>query len=412
MKRILVVDDEPDLEVLVLQKFRKRVAAGEISFHFARDGVEALGLLEMAPEIDLVLADINMPRMDGLTLLGRIQERSEPVATVIVSAYGDMTNIRTAMNRGAYDFLTKPIDFSDFELTVDKTLRHVSLAREAREKRFAAERAQAALARYFSPRLAAALADGNANADLAGSRRDVTAMFTDVTAFTTLVESLPPAILSDLLSDYVSRMTDVVFNHEGTVVKLMGDGLYVLFGAPFEQKDHAARAVSCALALDQVAEKFRQDATKLDAAFGATRIGVHSGPAFVGDIGGGRFFDYTASGDVINVASRLEGANKSLGTRICVSADTVVRIPDFFGRPIGDLVLRGRSATLRAYEPLDRSGPDPAQYLVAFEKLSRGSEDALPAFAALVGAMGDEPIAALHLRRLLNGERGTTVRIA
>jgi adenylate cyclase len=411
MKKILLVDDEPDLESLVLQKFRKRVSSGDIAFLFARDGIEALEQLSKAGDIDLVLADINMPRMDGLSLLGRIQESSDPVATVIVSAYGDMRNIRTAMNRGAFDFLTKPIDFGDFEATIDKTLRHVGSMREARTRRAEAERAHASLARYFSPSLAAVLASDRGAADLSGRRRDVTAMFTDVTGFTALVETLAPTVLSDVLNRYLACMTDVIFEHEGTVAKVMGDGLYILFGAPLDQPDHASRAVQCALALDAAAQEFRQKTAAVGVQFGVTRIGVNSGPALVGDIGGGRFFDYTACGDTINVAARLETANKSLGTRICVSASTTERIPRFCGRPIGDLELRGRSSPLRAFEPLRPGDGDPGRYIAAFDKIIAGTPDALPAFAALVGEGTQDPLAGLHLRRLLNGERGVLLTI-
>src|SRR5215467_9746169 len=112
--RILVVDDEPDLEALVLQKFRHHIREGAITFLFARDGVEALATLKANDGIDLVVTDINMPRMDGLSLLQKLQEDDERISTIIVSAYGDMANIRAAMNRGAFDFLTKPI-----------TIRHV-----------------------------------------------------------------------------------------------------------------------------------------------------------------------------------------------------------------------------------------------------------------------------------------------
>ena len=130
--RILVVDDEPDLELLILQRFRRQIRDSKFSFSFTDDGVNALAKMDADPDIDLLLCDINMPRMDGLTLLGRLQEREGHPATVIVSAYGDMANIRTAMNRGAFDFLTKPIDFADFETTVRKTIAHVADLRDAR----------------------------------------------------------------------------------------------------------------------------------------------------------------------------------------------------------------------------------------------------------------------------------------
>jgi len=133
--RILVVDDEPDLEPLVLQKFRKPIREGELTFTFARNGEEALTKLRADPAIDIVLSDINMPVMDGLTLLTEVKQLDRLVRTVMVSAYDDLQNIRTAMNRGAYDFLTKPIDFRDFETTLRKTIREVETVRESMNNR-------------------------------------------------------------------------------------------------------------------------------------------------------------------------------------------------------------------------------------------------------------------------------------
>src|SRR6201994_2747133 len=161
---ILLVDDEPDLETLVQQKFRRQIRDGQVRFLFARDGAEALEMLGNGGAVDMVVSDINMPRMDGLTLLQRIQEGDDPLSTVIVSAYGDMANIRTAMNRGAFDFLTKPIDFQDLKTTIAKTLRHIEILREARRRQIEAERAHASLSRYFSPQIASRLAcDGEAH---------------------------------------------------------------------------------------------------------------------------------------------------------------------------------------------------------------------------------------------------------
>src|SRR5262245_54802120 len=135
--RILVVDDEPDLEALLVQKFRHQIREGTIRFLFAGDGVEALAMLSQNNDIDMVVTDINMPRMDGLTLLQKLQDGEERLSTIIVSAYGDMANIRTAMNRGAFDFLTKPIDFPDLQTTITKTIRHVESLREQRQRQAA-----------------------------------------------------------------------------------------------------------------------------------------------------------------------------------------------------------------------------------------------------------------------------------
>ena len=410
--RILVVDDEPDLEALILQKFRHRIRDGAVSFLFARDGVEALAALTANGDINLVVTDINMPRMDGLSLLQKLQESEERVSTIIVSAYGDMANIRTAMNGGAFDFVTKPIDFVDLETTIAKTLRHIEFLRDARQRQAEAERAYASLSRYFSPNLAQRLASDTDAVDLGGQRREIATLFTDIASFTALVETLEPNVLGPLLNEYLTGMTDIVFAHDGTVAKIVGDALHVLFGAPGEQPDHATRAVTCALALDEYAQSFRAQCQLRDIALGLTRIGAHAGPAIVGNFGGGRFFDYTAYGDTINVAARLEAANKQLGTRICVSATLADKVDNFHGRPVGDLVLRGKSEALRAFEPLRQeqfSNPTTTSFLNAFAKLEAGGPGALAAFASHVGQEPQDQLASFHLKRLLNGATGTRI---
>ena len=135
MAKILVVDDEPDLELLLRQKFRRQIRKGTLTLVFAQNGVEALKQLEAHDDVDMVLSDINMPQMDGLTLLNQLNELNRDLRAVIVTAYGDMKNIRTAMNRGAFDFITKPIDFKDLEATIAKTLAHLEVMREALRSR-------------------------------------------------------------------------------------------------------------------------------------------------------------------------------------------------------------------------------------------------------------------------------------
>lgn len=411
---ILFVDDEPDLEALILQKFRRQIRDGQIIIMFARDGLEALQSLEQNPHVDMVVSDINMPRMDGLSLLGKLQEAEDKKSTIIVSAYGDMSNIRTAMNRGAFDFLTKPIDFADLEATIEKTIRHIEMLREVRRRQMEAERAHAALSRHFSPELARRLAASSEGEGIEVQWRDVATIFTDITGFTSLVESAPPEMLGKLLSEYVGGMTEVVFAHEGTVAKIIGDAIQVLFNAPGDQPDYATRAVACAHELDAWAQDFRVRQSATGVMFGATRIGIHAGPALVGNFGGNRFFDYTAYGDSINIAARLEAANKHLGTRICVSASVAEAADNFQGRPVGELMLRGRSEPLRAFEPLSQArfeAPETALYSEAFAKMQAGDVAAMPAFAALVGMHADDSLAGFHLKRLLNGAKGIRMQL-
>jgi class 3 adenylate cyclase len=411
---ILVVDDEPDLEALVLQKFRKQIRDGAVEFIFAHDGIEALQSIADHPDVDMVISDINMPRMDGLSLLQKLQEAEDRKSTIIVSAYGDMSNIRTAMNRGAFDFLTKPIDFGDLEITIDKTIRHVEMMRDTRRRQAEAERAHASLSRYFSPQIASRLAAASESNGMEVHRREVATIFTDITGFTSLVETATPEVLGSLLNEYVGGMTDVVFAHEGTVAKIIGDAIQILFNAPGDQPDYTTRAIACAHDLDAWAEAFRERRKTKGVNFGITRIGVHAGPALVGNFGGSRFFDYTAYGDTINTAARLEAANKFLGTHICVSAAVADSAKEFRGRPVGDLMLRGRSEPLRAYEPLAEArfnGPATTQYSEAFAKLEAEDGAAMPAFAALVGSHASDALAGFHLRRLLNGAKGPRIQL-
>jgi class 3 adenylate cyclase/CheY-like chemotaxis protein len=413
---ILFVDDEADLEALILQKFRRQIREGAVKVMFAHDGLEALQTLEQNPHVDVVVSDINMPGMDGLSLLARLQEAEDKdrKSTIIVSAYGDMSNIRTAMNRGAFDFLTKPIDFGDLEVTIEKTIRHVEMMREARRRQADAERAHALLSRYFSPQIASRLVSNGASGGLDVHRREVAAIFTDVTSFTSLVENIAPDTLGALLNEYMGGMTEIVFGHEGTVGKIIGDGIHILFNAPGDQPDYATRSIACAHDLDDWAVEFRDRWRAKGVSFGTTRIGVHAGPVLVGNFGGKRFFDYTAYGDTINTAARLEAANKHLGTRICVSELVAKAAANFKGRPVGDIVLRGRSEPLRVYEPLREevfSAPAMAQYSEAFAKLEAGDAAAMPAFAALVGLHADDALAGFHLKRLLNGAKGVRMQL-
>ena len=413
-RKILVVDDEPDLELLVTQKFRRRIRDGEYTFVFAQDGEQALQRLKAETDIDIVLSDINMPRMDGLTLLSHLQELSNTLRTVIVSAYGDMKNIRTAMNRGAFDFVTKPIDFDDLETTITKTISDLEALRQAYHLRAEAERARATLARYFSPNLANHLAENPDALELGGARRDLTFLFTDLADFTPLVERLDPSIVVGVMNEYLAELCRIVFAHGGTIHTLVGDAVHAMFGAPIESPDHAARAVACALDLDAFAQAFAARKNAQGVPIGHTRIGVHTGGAIVGNFGGETYFHYTAYGDAVNTAARLESANKHLGTRVCVSGDTMRLIPDFVGRPIGTLLLKGKEQGIEAFEPLSPAlsqSKGMESYREAFELLANGDSGAVQRFAACVSLHTDDTLATFHLKRVLAGQTGIVIAL-
>jgi adenylate cyclase len=190
----------------------------------------------------------------------------------------------------------------------------------------------------------------------------------------------------------------------------MGDGVMGFFGAPLNDIDHADKAVALALRLDQVCTEFQQELLLENVAVGRTRIGVHSGAAIVGNFGGTRFFDYTAHGDTVNTAARLESANKILGSCICVSGDTARRAVHHSFRPVGQLQLFGKKNLLDAWEPLpeDMSYLAPLEdYESAYRQLEHESEDSLQVFARLSNKYPNDHLVSFHLDRLNNNGHGT-----
>ena len=197
-------------------------------------------------------------------------------------------------------------------------------------------------------------------------------------------------------------------DHGGTVDKIVGDAVHVMFNAPLHQPDHAERAVRCALAIDVFAERYTAEYRARGLGLGATRIGVNTGPAIVGNFGGARRFDYTAHGDAINTAARLESANKALGTRICIARATAAAAPSIVFLPIGTLMLKGKSIGVEVLTP-DLGYIWCAPYLDALARMSAGDDEGAVALLALAEKYPDEPILALHARRIRAGEQGTRI---
>jgi adenylate cyclase len=186
-------------------------------------------MLEANPDIELMLLDVNMPVMDGLTLLQRLRDRQSAVKAIIVSAYGDMTNLRTAMNRGAFDFVTKPVDFGDLEITMRKTLADIAKLREIDRLRAAAERARSNLCRYLPPNIVEMLAVQDEPLG-AVRRQTVALLFCDIVGFTGMAEAVMPEAVT-LLREFHERMTAQIFACGGAVEKYIGDEIFAGFGA-------------------------------------------------------------------------------------------------------------------------------------------------------------------------------------
>jgi len=356
--KILAVDDEPDFELLLKQRFRQRIRKGDLAFRFARHGEEALSVLAAEPDIGLLLLDINMPVMDGLTLLSELRARQSPARAVIVSAYGDMANIRTAMNRGAFDFVTKPVDLNDLEVTIDKTLETIAYVRTLDRQRADAERARANLARYFSPNLVDLLAESDE--PLGPVRRQMVAvLFADIVGFTRMAEAMEPEAVVGLLRDFHQRMAAQIFACGGTIEKYIGDEIFAVFGLPTASPHDASSALRCAALMLKELDAWnaaRAARGELPLAIG---IGLNYGPAVLGDVGTEHSLSFTVIGDTVNIASRLQGLTRGLKTPLVV-ADAILKQIGDGQLPLalqdqGERELRGRSGAIRIWTRTEQS---------------------------------------------------------
>src|SRR5215831_15043464 len=299
MPKILVADDEIDLEVLIKQKFRKQIREHRYEFLFAINGNDALEKLHQNPDVDVVLSDINMPEMDGLTLLLKLNEISPVIKAVIVSAYGDMENIRAAMNRGAFDFICKPVNFEDLDLTISKTIQHVEQLRETLQ----AIKENNILRMYVDENVINFMNRQEFETSLmVNETLDATVAFIDICSFTSITESEKADTVVRMLNKYFDVMVKEIIAQNGHVDKFIGDAILAVFRGEY----HLDRAIDACVAVRAQIEKLPEE----PGIFFKPKItaGIHTGELISGNIGSAslRRLDYTVIGDVVNTAQRLQ----------------------------------------------------------------------------------------------------------
>jgi len=343
MAKILVVDDEADLETLIRQKFRQKIREQQYEFVFAMNGVKALEQLEKHQDVDIVLSDINMPEMDGLTLLNKLSEQNNLLKAVIVSAYGDMDNIRTAMNRGAFDFVTKPVNFEDLELTMQKTLNHVKQLKETMR----AIKENNILKMYVDETVLKFMGTREfENSLLQNETVEATVAFIDICGFTKISEQEKPDAVVKLLNNYFDVMVKEIIAQNGLVDKFMGDCVMAVFKGDY----HLDRAVDACLSIrNQISTQPQTgDFTP------QVSIGINSGEMISGNIGSStlRRLDYTVIGDTVNTAQRFQSAAGP--GQIIISEQAYEKIQQSFRcQRVGEISLKNKEKKMVIYEVLD-----------------------------------------------------------
>jgi len=345
MAKILVVDDETDLEVLIKQKFRQKIREHKYEFLFAINGKHALEQLELNDDVDVVLSDINMPEMDGLTLLSKINEQNTLLKAVIVSAYGDMENIRTAMNRGAFDFVTKPVNFEDLELTMEKTISHVQQMRETMK----AIKENNILKMYVDETVLNFMAGREFESTLmANETVNATVAFIDICSFTTISENESPDTVVKLLNKYFDVMVKEIIAQGGYIDKFMGDAVMAVFRGEY----HLDRAMDACLAVRKIVNELPNESGNI---FFTPKvsIGINSGEMISGNIGSANLkrLDYTVIGDVVNTAQRLQTIAKE--GQILISESSYEKVKESFNcNKVGEVSLKNKSHPVMIYEVL------------------------------------------------------------
>ncbi len=267
--------------------------------------------------------------------------------------------------------------------------------------------AQSALGRYLPPEIARAIIKDPDRLKLTGERRVIVALFSDIEGFTTLTHAIEPERTAALLNAYLDRISKVVLEHGGTIDKFVGDSVVAFWGAPLARESDGENAVKAAIAIARAGDDFTRASAEDDVAMGRTRVGVHRGEAIVGNLGGDGRIQYTALGDVMNTAARLEGANKTLGTQVLVSAAAAEGLTGINLRPLGRVQVRGRAEAVFVFDAPAVPVPGEAEMIGALiERFDTGEPDALAELETYAERRASDPALASLVQRLKSAGPG------
>jgi adenylate cyclase len=291
----------------------------------------------------------------------------------------------------------------------------ISLFWQWRNEILMREKVHHTFGQFMAPDVVTELLQNSDELELTAELREITLLFTDLEGFTSLTESTEPLVMVRLLNSYLEEACDIVITHGGTIDKIVGDALHVMFNAPQYQTDHATRAVRCAIEIDTWSASFRKRQQENGIKLGVTRIGVNTGNCVVGNFGGKKRLDYTAHGDAINSAARLEAINQRLGTTVCVSEYTVKQCKGIYFRSIATLVLRGKTIGIKTYTPhfgsRDPNAPS-ILYEHVYDLLTDNDITSATLLNELASLYPKDPLVSLHLARVTDGATDTTIIIS
>jgi adenylate cyclase len=345
--KIMIVDDENDFEQLIRQKFRRQIREQEYEFIFAVNGKDALDKLDKHPDTDIVFSDINMPIMDGLTLLVKLNDKNPLLKAVIVSAYGDMENIRVAMNRGAFDFICKPIIFEDLELTLLKTLKYVAQIKQT----VSAIKENNILKMYVDDSVLQFMTRSEYETTLmANETVDASVVFMDICGFTAISEKESPNFVVSLINKYFDLMVKEIIAQGGYVDKFLGDAVMAVFRGDF----HLDRAIEASIAVHKAIEAQKEELSEKQTYLPKVAIGINSGEMISGNIGSAALkrLDFTVIGDTVNTSQRLQSAAKP--GQIIISKAIYEQVKNSFNcQVVGDITVKNKVNPITIYEVLE-----------------------------------------------------------
>ena len=361
-----------------------QILAGRAPREFANAGVVGLSAINILGLV-MLIAGTELPPFAGALILG----------VVLALFWGAAVSLATFADR-LLDPLTPSLAAIGVFAVAATWTYAITHRREALVRR--------RFEQHLAPAVVRQIIDKPGLVKLGGERRQVTALFTDIESFTSMTHRAGPEQLVAVLDQYFEGCAAIIIEHGGMIDKIVGDAVHALFNAPVDLPDHPRRAVACATALRHWSAAFRQTALPASLGFGRTRIGIETGDAIVGDVGIRAKLDYTAHGDAVNAAARLEAANKELGSTICIGPVAASLCDAAALRPLGTITLRGREESQAVFEPWPEGAKDTwrEKYLAAFGLIRQDPAQAEDRFAELAAELPGDPVSkqfAEQLRR-------------